>query len=171
MFSVFLFYCMYIFMIQPNLTIKCYFKIDKIERSHTPWRSSKYAKLVLVKTKNRDLKVWRRSSSLLLGFLDELLFQEDKVVHDPILGKVMHLRITPQHNQRKQLQGKECDGGGSWSSESCSKATCLQCYLYQRSVNIAELLFWCQKPITTSFQNSQNYEAYVKIMHTFCCMV
>lgn len=70
-----------------------------------------------------------------------------------------------QHNQRKQLPGQEM----RW------EAVDLRAVQRQLASNVISLSTFSQhrrasllmsKPTTTSFQNSQNYEAYVKIMHT-----
>lgn len=133
-------------MSQPSLTIKYCFKKDKTKCSHTPWRSSKYARLVLVKTKNRTLKF---EGEVLLFCWDFLmscssrrikLFMIQSLKSDaPWASPLSTTRgnsFRAKNELERQLIFRELFKGNLPPMLS----------LYQHSVNIAELLFWCQSP-------------------------
>lgn len=100
--------------------------------SHTPWRSSKYARLVLVKTKNRTLKFEGEVLLFCWDFLMSCSSRRIKLFMIQFL-KSDAPRASPLSTTRaNSFRERTVTGRQLIFRELCSKATCLQCY---RSIN------------------------------------
>lgn len=161
---------MYIFMIQLSLNKKYSLKKRQKKCSHTPWRSSKYARLVLVKTKKRTLKL---EGEVLLFCWDFLMSRSSRRMK---LFMIQFLKsdafwASPLSTTRGDSFGARNAMGRQLTLRALFKGNLPPVLsLYQCSVNnwVSPLM---SKAITTSFRNAQNSEAYVKNTQIICCMV
>lgn len=164
---------MYILYSLPSPNIKYYTKRKhRWKLSHTPWRSSKYARLVLVKTKKRTLKFEGEVLLFCWDFLISCSSRRMKLFMIQFLKSDASWASPLSTTRGKQLPNQNVTRRQLIFRESLKGNLPLTLSLYQLSADSAKLLFWCQRPQPHPFEiHKTKKHMQKKNVCTLCCMV